>query len=119
MSQHNIPLNQAIQMVASYRSLKNDLINGILAKQVNLPNAESFDRDIFDQLLKQSGCNGVRVYYSFDQQLQLRLVLVGTDSAGNDILPSDPADATGNSGTIGEVGKICPPYCASVSPLNP
>ncbi|MFL5787338.1 MAG: hypothetical protein ACJ748_04750 [Flavisolibacter sp.] len=119
MGQHNIPLNQAIQMVASYRSLKDDLLKGVLANQVNLPNAESFNRDIFDQILKQTGCTGIRVYYSFDPQLQLRLVIVGTDASGNDILPSDATAVNSNSGTVGEAGSICPPACAPSSPLNP
>jgi ABC-type dipeptide/oligopeptide/nickel transport system permease subunit len=61
-------------------------------------------RGIIDEILKQPGCAGIRVYAGNVPGDQ-RLVWVGTDEQGNDM----------TSGVIGEKCEPCPPFCSSGS----
>ena len=58
---------------------------GFLAKNFNLPNAESFTRDAIILLLNQQGADGIRVYYGKDNAGVVRLVLLPVDKNGRDI----------------------------------
>lgn len=64
-------------------------------------------RDIIDEILKQPGCAGIRVYAG-NVPDDKRLVWVGTDKEGNDL----------TSGPIAEECWLCPPYCATSSDLH-
>ena len=52
-------------------------------------------------LLKQTGCVGLRIYRAIDDTNAPVLVLVGTDGEGNDL----------TNGLILEKGTACPPMC--------
>jgi hypothetical protein len=67
-----------------------------------------FARNIFDKILAQPGCIGIRYYYAALDDSSPTIVLVGVDRNGNDI----------DSGVIGEVIFPCPPYCGSPNELN-
>jgi len=59
--------------------------------QVHVPNSEAFNKRALLSLLKADDCVGIRIYQgakisSKTGQAELRLVLVGEDSKGNDIL---------------------------------
>lgn len=59
-----------------------------------------FGRDLIDDILKQDGCKGVRVYYAEEDDGSPKLVLVGADANMKDI----PI-------VMGEWGLPCPPHC--------
>ena len=63
-------------------------------------------RTIIDEILKQPGCSGIRVYAG-GVKGDKRLVWVGTSAEGNDL----------TDGVIAEECSPCPPYCAVASPL--
>lgn len=65
------------------------------------------EADKIQQLLDQSGCDGIRIYLSLNASGKLTFVLVGVDSNGDDIIPGDILDAL----------ELCPPYCPGNSPL--
>jgi hypothetical protein len=67
-----------------------------------------FARSIFDKILAQPGCVGIRYYYAALDDGSPTMVLVGVDQNGNDI----------DSGVIGETTYPCPPYCSSANELN-
>ena len=59
--------------------------------KVHVPNSEAFNKRALLSLLKADDCVGIRIYQgakisSKTGQAELRLVLVGVDSKGNDIL---------------------------------
>ncbi len=61
-----------------------------------------FHREIFDKILSQKGCVGIRYYYAKMDDGTPTIVLVGVDSLGNDM----------STAAIGEATYPCPPYCA-------
>jgi hypothetical protein len=101
-----------------------------------------FTRDIFDEVLAQKGCAGVRCYRAITPEGEPQLVLVGVDRKGDDIVPTGrprrrgtmkggtaraaaPAPgasaalmSAGKEVVVGDVGWPCPPVCSKSSPLN-
>ncbi len=67
-----------------------------------------FGRNIFEKILAQSDCVGIRYYYAALDDGSPTLVLVGVNHNGNDI----------EQGVIGEITIPCPPYCDSPNQLN-
>jgi len=67
-----------------------------------------FGRNIFDKILAQPGVIGIRYYYAAKDDGSPTIVLVGVDSAGDDMV----------QGIIGELIIPCPPICASPNMLN-
>lgn len=64
-------------------------------------------REIIDEILKQPGCAGIRVYAGNVPGDQ-RLVWVGTDAKGSDL----------TDGVIAEQCMPCPPFCDEASRLK-
>lgn len=67
-----------------------------------------FARSIFDKILAQKECVGIRYYYAALDDSSSTMVLVGIDKNGNDI----------TGGVIGEMIFPCPPNCGSANELN-
>jgi hypothetical protein len=70
--------------------------------------AEYFGKSALQELLDQSGCIGIRVYYGIDVNNTKRLVITGVDNNGDDLC----------EGNLMEAGTICPPICSNNNPLN-
>jgi hypothetical protein len=66
-----------------------------------------FERNIYDKILAQPGCVGIRQYFAQDGTAGVTLVLVGVDAKGNDLI----------NGIIGEAAALCPPLCPSDTKL--
>lgn len=67
-----------------------------------------FGRMIFEEILAQEGCVGIRCYFaSFDNGAPT-VVLVGVERTGNDLW----------EGVLGEDTLPCPPYCPEFNLLN-
>ena len=67
-----------------------------------------FERNIYDKILAQPGCVGIRQYFARVDEKNVTLVLVGVDAKGDDLI----------NGIVGEGGWACPPYCGSDGKLN-
>lgn len=95
---HEISLDKAVQYIDNFRNHPTapDIKGGF------------FGRSIFDKILAQEGCTGIRYYYARKSDSTATIVLVGVDSTGNDLL----------QGTIGEEIQPCPPFCPSPNALN-
>ena len=83
--------------------------------------AEGF-RDVLDQ----PGCIGLRYYHGLDDDGQYRIVIVGVDASGADIVKpgKQRASAQGAKAAVGEATAVlldrswpCPPMCDPNSPL--
>jgi hypothetical protein len=94
---HVITLDQAVKFIQNYTF------------SPTAPNIKGglFARSIFDKILSQPGCIGIRYYYAKKDDGSPAIVLVGVDGSGNDLM----------QGPLGELIFPCPPYCGP-SPLN-
>jgi hypothetical protein len=106
---------------------------------LNLPIAESFNRDVIALLLNQKDASGnvaagVRMYYGINENNEVCLVLTPYDNNGKDIINNltksgpvaikVPGISTasaqvddGDDGTVIERGQRCPTVCDITSPL--
>lgn len=85
----SISLTEALEKVALYREAYPSTTNAVM-----------FTRDQIDEILEQKDCIGLRIYFAKDEGSSLNtLVLVGTDSEGNDLLE-----------VIKNRGEMSPPY---------
>ncbi len=96
---HSISLSEAAELTANYRET---LTSAAEAK------AEYFGKEALLNLLNQTACVGVRIYYGLDSAGVKKLVLVGVDSDGNDLY----------EGALMERGILCPTECSADNPLN-
>lgn len=117
MSQ-NISLTQAITMTGLYQSERENILDSTYKGQNILCIAETFERSYIDNLLAQSGAEGLRIYYGMDENYKVHAILVAVNDEDEDILPSAGLTEEDPDDSIVEVGKRCPPVCTT-SPLNP
>lgn len=78
--------------------------------RTNYPNhvrGRFFGRDLLLQILNQSGCKGIRMYFAQDSNNVLELVIVGADANENDMCD-----------LIGDVSCACPNRCGTKNNLN-
>jgi hypothetical protein len=91
-----ITLEQGAEYTQRYRAENPGAIKGVF-----------FGRSHIERILAQGDCKGLRLYFAKAEDGVQTLVMVGADSAENDIL-----------NVIVEQAQRCPPYCASANSLN-
>lgn len=84
---------------------RNDVGNYRRDKGANAVKGMYFSRDLYERILAQDGCVGIRFYYGQEAETPT-LVLVGADSKGNDLV-----------GITGDGGFPCPPLCGNDTAL--
>lgn len=94
---HSIPLSTAAAWTKNYRDTNPGTIKG-----------HYFGKDIFQAILAQTNCVGVRIYYAIDDAGVKQLILVGVDANENDLY----------NGVLGDRSIKCPPTCGATNPLN-
>ncbi|MEO8583877.1 MAG: hypothetical protein ABI415_08770, partial [Flavitalea sp.] len=98
---------------------KNNIVKPEYAGKNLLPVCETFDRSAFEILLAESGCKSIRAYFCMDEDLNVKLLFVGANENGEDMLPALNPLLGGGGATIQNSGHRCPPVCPTPSPLNP
>ncbi|WP_298738525.1 hypothetical protein [uncultured Chitinophaga sp.] len=89
---HVLPADSARILIREFRTAKERLRKIVERTQNNvdtilqLPAAESFNRDAFAALLNAPGAQGIRIYYGRGSRGEVRLILVPTDANGKDII---------------------------------
>ncbi|GHN02479.1 hypothetical protein WSM22_39680 [Cytophagales bacterium WSM2-2] len=73
--------------------------------------AHFFGMDIIKQILSQSGCVGIRMYYALDDNGERKLLLIGVNANGDNLLPSTQMLDAEDPNTIGDMSWPCPTYC--------
>lgn len=116
---HFISLQQGIDMTTLYRKEKESILLPEFRDKKILANCETFNREAIDYLLAEKDCAGIRIYYGMDPELKVHAILVGVNSANEDLLPAltRAADEEGNQ--LVEDSQRCPDDCPPDSPLNP
>ena len=113
-----IPLEKAKKLTAFFKEERDNLINPGIYSQDVIPFSETFDRRAIDQLLALDGCVGIRIYTGLDEEFKLRLILVGVNDKGQDLIIPDPTEGAGTEvGLVVEEGARCPPFCPTDSLL--
>lgn len=95
---HKVSLEAAAALTKGYREI---------APQ-GTPLGSLFPREVFERLLAQPGCAGVRIYYGRNDRREHELLLVGVDTMGDDM----------TAGELFDFGLPCPPYCGGENDLN-
>jgi len=112
---HSISLDTAIEMTTKYRDEKENILLPVHWEKNILAKSEAFERDAIQFLLDQADCQKIRVYYGMNADLKVHAILVGVNSADEDILPQE---SNTEDGEIVEQGLRCPTMCPPASPLN-
>ncbi|HEY4611882.1 MAG TPA: hypothetical protein VII11_02755, partial [Bacteroidota bacterium] len=95
---HHINLTDASRLTKRYRdSVPADAMKG-----------GYFGRVIFEKVLAQEGCVGIRCYFAAFDDRTPTIVLAGVEKTGNDLW----------EGVLGEDVCPCPPFCSEYNPLN-
>lgn len=100
MAENTITLTQAQQWAARWRENPNNTVKAFL-----IPNMD------IKQLLKEEGVQDVRAYVGIDENNEQKLMLVGVDAAGNDLINDE------KSQFIFDFTQPCPTKCDTKSPL--
>ncbi len=74
----------------------------------NETKAVYYSADVYNDLLAQEGCVGIRIYNALDSDRKMTNVLVGVDQDGNDLY----------QGRIYDSGDRTPPAPIPPNPLN-
>jgi hypothetical protein len=75
--------------------------------------AHFFGNEIVNQILSESGCVGIRVYYALNDSGVQQLLLVGVTSTGGNLLPKSESAGrvADDDNTMADVSYPCPTYC--------
>lgn len=131
---HFISVKEAKEMTKRFRDNRKNLLDPKFKpkdKEI-LPTCETFDRAPFDKVLAREGCVGLRIYLAQGHKEEVRLVIVGVDKNGKDMITPDvPFDSlqsairetsdetTATTEEVIENGARCPTQCPPSSDLNP
>lgn len=114
---HLITLSQAIDLTTAYRANAESLLKSNYQGMATLSNSETFNREIFDDLLAQEGCQGIRIYSGMDTNSKVHVVIVAVTASNEDILDVAPTSSQRDPIII-ENGIRCPEECPPASDLN-
>lgn len=95
---HRISLEDAAVLTRRYRQ----------GGKLRSGDSGAFNGPQVEELLKQPGCAGVRVYKGRDAEGMDALILVGVDGNGDDMA----------NGMLLEFDFRCPPFCGDSNALN-
>lgn len=95
---HEISIEQAVKFIQNFKANP----GGIPIQSLY------FNRNVIGRILNQQDCAGLRFYFARQDDNSLTLVVVGTNSLGNDM----------ENGILGELAFPCPPYCSESNQLN-
>jgi len=110
---HFISLATAQAMTARFRAEKENILAPAYRGQNILSICETFNREPFDSVLAEEGCVGLRIYFGMEEDLKVKVIIVGVDADNKDILPSQSARRTTDDPDTGiiELGRPCPDFC--------
>ena len=91
-----ITLEAGSELTANYRMMSPGDIKG-----------HFYGKDVLNDLLSQSGCMGIRIYYGVNNEGIKELVLVGTNSAEDDMTE-----------LVVDISCPCPNRCGRANLLN-
>ncbi len=115
---HSIPLDVAQKMIGHFKKERERVVKDEYKGKKTLPTCETFEAEAFAALLKQPGCVKVRIYLGMDEEKLVKMIAVGVNEKGEDILPDINQKSLNGAGVILEEGQRCPDVCPPTSTLN-
>jgi hypothetical protein len=73
--------------------------------------AHYFGTDIIQKILDEPGCVGIRIYYALDDAGEKKLLLVGVDANGENLLPLEGGRTNDEGDVVADYSWPCPDYC--------
>jgi hypothetical protein len=113
-----ISLQEAVDMTTQYRNEREAILIPARQGQNVLPLNETFSRAEIDLLLSKPDCQGIRIYFGMKPDFKVYTILVGVNSAHQDMLPPPGKSMAVIDDDIVERGTRCPPDCPPPSPLT-
>ena len=115
---HFISLGKAIALTSAYRANREAILDPKYQEKNVLPLSETFNADDINDLLAQSGCVALRIYYGMKEDDTVHAVIVGVNEENEDIIFTGENSLLSNENIIIEEGQRCPVVCPPASPLN-
>jgi hypothetical protein len=75
--------------------------------------AHYFGNEIINQLLQRPGCVGIRMYYAINDEGERKLLLIGVDSKGENMMPSSSGRTGDDEDPVVDFSFPCPSVCPS------
>ncbi len=113
---HRITLKEATELTRRYQDERESMSTPDYKDA--LPYCETFDKQAFDELIREPESVSVRCYFGMNENKEVRLIFVSVDDKNKDILPGEDEQADAGAGIL-ENGTRCPPICPHDGPLNP
>lgn len=79
--------------------------------------AHFFGFEIIRQILAEEGCVGIRMYYALDDNGKRQLVLVGTNAAGENLIPKSLKLDGEEEFIVADASYPCPSFCPQITGL--
>lgn len=73
-----------------------------------------FGSEIIQQILNEEGSVGIRIYYALDEKGDKKLLIVGVDGEGRNLLPGAEEALDSGGYIIGDYSFPCPDYCPDI-----
>lgn len=99
---HSLPLDTAIEYCANYRDANPGTPTNPTIK------AHFYGKAALLEMLNQTDCIGMRVYYALTEDGKKQFVLTGVNADNNDLY----------NGKLLDRSVVCPPDCGGYSPLQ-
>lgn len=115
---HFISLEKAKKMIGHYRRKSEKVLKDEFRGRHVLPYSLTYDRAAFDALLNQPGCSGLRLYFGMDEEALVKIIAVGVNEKGEDLLTTSTISTADATGEIVDEGVRCPTECPTTSPLT-
>jgi hypothetical protein len=113
---HHVEASLATSMVKKFKTFRTKLqtaqkTEGAVPKNTpELPLAITYNKKAIQSLLKQPGCEGIRIYPAINGDNAMTFVLVGVDASGENLSGNAMAKDAGS--TKVDEGQMSPPYPA-------
>lgn len=104
-----ITLKSAKEKVKLFLNNKNKVISSEYADRNIISNSETVDAKAVRLILDQPDCQGFRLYYGMNEQLEISAIFIGVDSNGNEITIKN-LDGNEDEYVLDDTAK-CPPLC--------
>jgi hypothetical protein len=82
--------------------------------------AQYFGKEFLQRILDENSCAGLRIYQAIDDEGTRRVLVVGVDAKGNDLIGPINEDGTlpdDGGGIVGDTPMSCPSTCDTNSLL--
>lgn len=101
---HTLPVMEGLTMIDNFIANRETMLAGAFQGNDTLPVSETFNLQTILNLITQPSAVGFRAYLGLDSTNKVRIILVGADSDGKDIIQRNRETP---GGTFAGVSTMC------------